>query len=86
MAAQIAGGKKGSHPRQAGTSPARAFGLIAYVAIVNWYLHPVLGDWAVKTLRFNFGELFTKNLGITGDKPACCRSRALTPRWRRRAV
>lgn len=39
-----------------------AFGLIAYVAVVNWYLHPF---WVLEgeaaSIQF---QLFTKNLGI----------------------
>ena len=59
MAAQIAGG--GALILGRLVVPA-AFGLIAYVAIVNWYLHPfwVLGgeDAAIQF------QLSTKNLGI----------------------
>lgn len=39
-----------------------AYGLIAYVAVVNWYLHPF---WVLEgeaaSVQF---QLFTKNLGI----------------------
>ncbi len=39
-----------------------AFGLIAYVAVVNWFLHPF---WVLEgeaaSIQF---QLFTKNLGI----------------------
>lgn len=39
-----------------------AFGLIAYVAVVNWFLHPF---WVLEgeaaSMQF---QLFTKNLGI----------------------
>ena len=59
MAAQIAGG--GALILGKLVVPA-AFGLIAYVAIVNWYLHPfwVLGGEEA-AIQF---QLFTKNLGI----------------------
>ncbi|MFN3765159.1 MAG: DoxX family protein [Aliihoeflea sp.] len=39
-----------------------AFGLIAYVAVVNWYLHPYwVLDGEAASIQF---QLFTKNLGI----------------------
>lgn len=59
MAAQFAGGGALIVGRL--VAPA-AFGLIAYVAIVNWYLHPfwvLSGEEA--SIQF---QLFTKNLGI----------------------
>lgn len=59
MAAQFAGG--GALLVNRLVLPA-AFGLIAYVAVVNWYLHPfwvLTGEAA--SIQF---QLFTKNLGI----------------------
>ncbi|MDF1601482.1 DoxX family membrane protein [Mesorhizobium sp. YIM 152430] len=39
-----------------------SFGLIAYVAVVNWYLHPFwVLDGEAASIQF---QLFTKNLGI----------------------
>jgi putative oxidoreductase len=39
-----------------------AFGLIAYVAVVNWYLHPFwMLEGEAASIQF---QLFTKNLGI----------------------